>query len=76
MSDAGDDNEVLVNAETVRSLARVAGLDLPADRVAGVAEQLNGLLVEADAVNRFMDARRDVPPAFRFHHPDAEEHGR
>jgi Asp-tRNA(Asn)/Glu-tRNA(Gln) amidotransferase C subunit len=73
MSDTAGDNRVLVTAETVRSLARVAGLPLPAERVEAVAEQLDGLLVEADLVNRFMDSRRDVQPGVRFHHPEVEE---
>lgn len=73
MSDTAGDNRVLVTAETVRSLARVAGLPLAAERVEAVAEQLDGLLVEADLVNRFMDSRRDVQPGVRFHHPEVEE---
>jgi Asp-tRNA(Asn)/Glu-tRNA(Gln) amidotransferase C subunit len=72
MTEPGD-NAMRVTAETVRQLARLAELPLPADRVDAVAEQLNGLLIEANLVNRYMDARREVQPAVRFHHPGLED---
>lgn len=73
MSETEGQREALIGAETVRELARVAELPLADDRVAGVAEQLNGLLVEANLVNRFMDTRREVQPGVRYHHPEIEE---
>lgn len=72
MTEPGD-NATRVTAEMVRQLARLAELPLPADRVDAVAEQLDGLLTEANIVNRFMDGRRDVQPAVRFHHPGLED---
>ncbi len=73
MTETAGDNVMLVTAAMVRQLARLAELPLPEDRVDAVAGQLNGLLVEANLVNRYMDARRDVQPAVRFHHPGLED---
>ena len=73
MTETAGDNGTRVTAETVRQLARLAELPLPAERVDAVAEQLDGLLAEANLVNRYMDARRDVQPAVRFHHPALED---
>lgn len=47
-------------------LARLAQLELSPQRRQIVLEQLSGLLEEAGAVNRFMAARREVPPSIRF----------
>jgi hypothetical protein len=73
LSNTEGQNEPLITAETVRELARVAELPLADDRIPALAEQLNGLLVEANLVNRFMDARREVQPGVRYHHPEVEE---
>ena len=73
MSETEGQREALIGPETVRELARIAELPLADERVAGVAEQLNGLLVEANLVNRFMDTRREVQPGVRYHHPEIEE---
>jgi hypothetical protein len=59
-----------VDEAMVEQLARLAGLRLDAERLPVVTETLDGLLREANAVNRFMDARRDVGPGVRYHHPD------
>ena len=63
-------DERTVDEAMVRQLARLAELELDAERLPIVAETLDGLLREANAVNRFMDARRDVGPGVRYHHPD------
>jgi Asp-tRNA(Asn)/Glu-tRNA(Gln) amidotransferase C subunit len=63
----------LVTEEMVRQLALLAELPLAEDRVPIVTEQLNALLAEANRVNRFMDARREVGMAVRFHHPAPPE---
>jgi hypothetical protein len=60
-----------VDEAMVEQLARLAQLRLGAERLPVVAETLDGLLREANAVNRFMDARRDLGPGVRYHHPDA-----
>ena len=73
MSETEGRGEALIGPATVRELARVAELPLADERVDAVAEQLNGLLVEANLVNRFMDARREVQPGVRYHHPEIEE---
>lgn len=65
----------LVTPEMVAQLALLAELPLPPQRRAAVAEQLNGLLVEANRVNRFMDGRRDVQPGVRFRHSELERDG-
>lgn len=54
----------------VEQLAKLAELELDAERRAAIADQLDPLLRDANAVNRFMDARREVGPGVRFHHPD------
>ena len=59
-----------VDEAMVEQLARLAGLALDAERLPVVTETLDGLLREANAVNRFMDARRDLSPGVRYHHPD------
>ena len=59
-----------VDEAMVEQLARLAELELEAERLPIVAETLDGLLREANAVNRFMEARRDVAPGVRYHHPD------
>ena len=59
-----------VDEAMVEQLARLAGLRLDAERLPVVTETLDGLLREANAVNRFMAARRDVGPGVRYHHPD------
>ena len=61
-----------VDEAMVEHLARLAELDLDAERLPIVADTLDGLLREANAVNRFMDARRDVGPGVRYHHPDVQ----
>lgn len=63
-------DERTVDEAMVEQLARLAELELDAERLPIVAETLDGLLREANAVNRFMDARRDVGPGVRYHHPD------
>jgi hypothetical protein len=59
-----------VDEPMVEQLARLAELELDPERLPIVADTLDGLLREANAVNRFMDARRDVAPGVRYHHPD------
>lgn len=59
-----------VDEAMVEQLARLAELRLDPERLPIVAETLDGLLREANAVNRFMDARRDLSPGVRYHHPD------
>lgn len=63
-------DEPTVDEAMVEQLARLAELELDAERRPVVAETLDGLLREANAVNRFMDARREVGPGVRYHHPD------
>ena len=62
-------DERTVDEPMVEQLARLAELPLDAERRRIAAETLDGLLREANAVNRFMDARRDVGPCVRYHHP-------
>jgi Asp-tRNA(Asn)/Glu-tRNA(Gln) amidotransferase C subunit len=62
--------ERTVDEAMVEQLARLAELELDAERRPVVVETLDGLLREANAVNRFMDARREVGPGVRYHHPD------
>lgn len=64
------DAERTVDEAMVEQLARLAELELDGERRPVVAEQLDALLREANAVNRFMDARREVGPGVRYHHPD------
>jgi Asp-tRNA(Asn)/Glu-tRNA(Gln) amidotransferase C subunit len=61
-----------VDEAMVEQLARLAQLDLAPERRARVADQLDGLLSEANRVNRFMDGRREVGPAVRFEHPELD----
>ena len=56
----------------VRELAALAELELDPSRVPLIADQLEGLLSEANRVNRFMDSRREVGPGVRFQHPELE----
>lgn len=56
--------------EMVEQLARLAELELDADRRSLIADQLDGLLADANRVNRFMEGRREVGPAVRFDHPE------
>ena len=66
-------DERTVDDAMVEQLARLAQLELDAERRRVVADQLDGLLREANAVNRFMDARREVGPGVRYHHPDIHD---
>ena len=59
-----------VDEAKVEQLARLAELEIDPQRRPAIAEQLDGLLREANAVNRFMDARREVGPGVRYHHPE------
>lgn len=62
--------ERTVTEEMVEQLARLAELELDADRRSLIADQLDGLLADANRVNRFMEGRREVGPAVRFDHPE------
>ncbi len=62
-----------VDEAMVEQLARLAQLDIPAERRAQIADQLDGLLSEANKVNRFMDSRREVGPGVRFDHPELKQ---
>lgn len=64
-----------VTEEMVEQLARLAELELDDARRAAVTGTLDGLLRDANAVNRFMAGRRDVGPAVRFDHPPLEDDG-
>lgn len=68
-SDVADEGEQLVTAQMVEQLARLAQLPLPDERRTALAEQLDRLLGDANAVNAFMEARPDVAPGIRFHDP-------
>lgn len=59
-----------VDEAMVEQLARLAELELDDERRPAIAEQLDGLLREANEVNRFMAGRREVGPGVRFHHPE------
>ena len=61
-----------VTPEMVEQLARLAELELEAERRSLVADQLDGLLSEANLVNRFMAERREVGPGVRFDHPELQ----
>jgi Asp-tRNA(Asn)/Glu-tRNA(Gln) amidotransferase C subunit len=61
-----------VTAEMVAQLALLAGLELSRERRHQLAEQLEGLLTDADRVNRFMEQRRQVQPGVRFYEPDVD----
>jgi len=56
--------------EMIEHLSLLAELPLDADRRALIRDQLDGLLAEANRVNRFMDPRREVGIGVRFHHPE------
>lgn len=58
-----------VTVAMVEQLARLAQLPLAEERAAIVAETLDGLLREANAVNRFMESAREVQPGVLYHHP-------
>jgi Asp-tRNA(Asn)/Glu-tRNA(Gln) amidotransferase C subunit len=60
----------VVTDEMVRALARLAELELDDARVPIVAETFEGLIVEAQEVNRFMAGRRTVGSAVRFDRPE------
>ena len=59
----------LVTKELVARLAQLTSLGLDGERCAAVAVALDGLLRDANEVNRLMEARRDVGLAVRVHHP-------
>lgn len=59
-----------VDEAMVEQLARLAELDIPPERRPQIADQLDGLLTEANKVNRFMDGRREVGPGVLFDHPE------
>lgn len=65
-----ENGERTVTDEMVEHLARLAELELDAERRSRVADQLDGLLTDANEVNRFMAGRREIAPGVRFHHPD------
>ena len=65
-----EDADRTVDEAMVEQLARLAELDIPVERRAQIADQLDGLLGEANKVNRFMDGRREVGPGVRFDHPE------
>jgi Asp-tRNA(Asn)/Glu-tRNA(Gln) amidotransferase C subunit len=62
-----------VDARMLEQLARLAGIEIGPERREAIAAQLDGLLTEADKVNRFMEPRRDAGIAVRFHHPAPDE---
>jgi Asp-tRNA(Asn)/Glu-tRNA(Gln) amidotransferase C subunit len=62
-----------VTEEMVEQLARLAQLPLDEERRRTITSQLDGLLSEANRVNRYMDTRREVGPAVRFDHPELTE---
>jgi Asp-tRNA(Asn)/Glu-tRNA(Gln) amidotransferase C subunit len=64
--EASDDGTRLVPDEMVEALARLAELELDAERRPAVAEAFAGLIRDAQEVNRFMAGRREVGPAVRF----------
>lgn len=64
------DEERTVTEGMVRELAELAELELGEERLARIADQLDGLLADANRVNRFMAKRREVGPGVRFDHPD------
>jgi Asp-tRNA(Asn)/Glu-tRNA(Gln) amidotransferase C subunit len=66
-------DEPTVTEEMVEQLAKLAELPLDEERRRIITPQLDGLLSEANRVNRFMDTRRDVGPAVRFDHPEPTE---
>jgi Asp-tRNA(Asn)/Glu-tRNA(Gln) amidotransferase C subunit len=62
-----------VTPEMVEQLAKLAEIELDDERRGKIAAELDGLLSDANEVNRFMDARRDVAPAIVFHHRELHE---
>lgn len=64
------DDERTVSDAMVEQLATLAELELDAERRSRVADELGGLLPDANEVNRFMAGRREVGPGVRFHHPE------
>jgi hypothetical protein len=67
---AGDDGTHVVTDEMVMALARLAEFELDSQRRAVVADAFEGLIRDAQEVNRFMAGRRDVGPAVRFDRPE------
>jgi Asp-tRNA(Asn)/Glu-tRNA(Gln) amidotransferase C subunit len=68
--EASDDGTRLVPDEMVEALARLAELELDAERRPVVAETFEGLIRDAQEVNRFMAGRRDAGIAVRFDRPE------
>ena len=68
-----DETGRIVDEAMVDQLAQLAELDIPLERRATVADLLNGLLTDANKVNRFMDGRREVGPGVRFDHPELKQ---
>ena len=68
-----EDANRTVDGAMVDQLARLAELEIPADRREQVTDLLNGLLSDANKVNRFMDGRREVGPGVRFDHPELSQ---
>jgi Asp-tRNA(Asn)/Glu-tRNA(Gln) amidotransferase C subunit len=66
------ESEPTVTEDMIEQLAKLAELELDAERRTLIAEQLDPLLTDANAVNRFMAGRREVSPGIRFHHPEPE----
>jgi hypothetical protein len=60
---------------TLAALAKVAGLSLTDEERASLVRSFSVLLTDADKVNTFMGARRDVGPAVRFKHLQSPEMG-
>jgi hypothetical protein len=70
--EASGDGPHLVTVEMVQELARLADLELDSGRRAVVAEAFEGLIRDAQEVNRFMAGRREVGPAVRFDRPGGD----
>lgn len=68
--EASGDGTHVVTDEMVMALAALAELELDADRRTVVAEAFEGLIRDAQEVNRFMAGRRDVGIAVRFDRPE------
>ena len=68
-----EDANRTVDRAMVDQLARLAELEIPADRREQVTDLLNGLLGDANNVNRFMDGRREVGPGVQFDHPELSQ---
>jgi hypothetical protein len=67
--DPANDGTHVVTGDMVAALARLAEVRITDERRAVVAEAFEGLIRDAQEVNRFMAGRRDVGPAMRFHRP-------